>query len=107
MRKGYLLTALAAAVLLAASSGTAWAQVTGVVSHGEGGVLITMPSKVSEGETATISVSVMGTVARRYGWTRDDCHGNVHGRTGAGPSRQSAGSATAAEDNQFQRYPKQ
>ena len=27
-RKGYLLTALAAAVLLAASSGTAWAQVT-------------------------------------------------------------------------------
>ena len=26
MRKGYLLTALAAAVLLAASSGTAWAQ---------------------------------------------------------------------------------
>ena len=28
MRKGYLLTALAAAVLLAASSGTAWAQTT-------------------------------------------------------------------------------
>ena len=28
MRKGYLLTALTAAVLLAASSGTAWAQVT-------------------------------------------------------------------------------
>ena len=62
MRKGYLLTALAAAVLLAASSGTAWAQVNGVVSHGEGGVLITMPSKVTEGETATINVSVMGTV---------------------------------------------
>ena len=29
-RKGYLLTALTAAVLLAASSGTAWAQVTGI-----------------------------------------------------------------------------
>ena len=28
-RKGYLLTALTAAVLLAASSGTAWAQVDG------------------------------------------------------------------------------
>ena len=30
MRKGYLLTALAVAVLLAGSSGTAWAQTTGV-----------------------------------------------------------------------------
>ena len=63
MRKGYLLTALATAVLLAASSGTALAQVTGVTSHGDRGVLVSVPSKVTEGETATINVSVMGTVA--------------------------------------------
>ena len=40
MRKGYLLTALAAAVLLAASSGTAYAQSVGFVgtsSHDDGG----------------------------------------------------------------------
>ena len=34
MRKGYLLTALAAAVLLAASSGTAWAQDVGFTTTG-------------------------------------------------------------------------
>ena len=32
-RKGYLLTALAAAVLLAASSGTAWAQVDPTIDN--------------------------------------------------------------------------
>ena len=51
MRKGYLLTALAAAVLLAASSGTALAQVT-----------ITGPAMdtVNEGDTATYAVNVKG-----------------------------------------------
>ena len=100
-RKGYVLTALAAAVLLAASSGTAWAQVTGVVSHGEGGVLITKPSKVSEGETATISVSVMGSVAAGADATTvmvtlaglADQVGNTN--TGA----------TEAEDTDFSFYP--
>ena len=43
MRKGYWLTALAAAVLLAASPGTAQAQVT-----------VTAPDEVVEGERATI-----------------------------------------------------
>ena len=52
-RKGYLLTALSAAVLLAASSGTALAQVT-----------ITGPAmnKVAEGGTATYAVAVKGYV---------------------------------------------
>ena len=51
MRKGYLLTALAAAVLLAASSGTALAQVT-----------VTGPAMntVNEGDTVTLNVSVKG-----------------------------------------------
>ena len=54
MRKGYLFTALAAAVLLAASSGTALAQVT-----------ITGPAMdtVNEGETATYAVAVKGFIA--------------------------------------------
>ena len=52
-RKGYLLTALSAAVLLAASSGTALAQVT-----------VTGPKTVTEGGTATLNVSVKGYVAR-------------------------------------------
>ncbi len=57
MRKGYLLTALAAAVLLAASSGTALAQNTT-------GVTITGPSMntVNEGGTATYTVAVRGYV---------------------------------------------
>ena len=102
MRKGYLLTALAAAVLLAASSGTAQAQVTGVSSHGEGGVLVTMPSTVSEGETVTISVSVMGTVdpgdeAQEVTVTLSALDPQV-ARTGV-PS------STAAEDNDFSLYP--
>ena len=51
-RKGYFFTALAAAVLLAASSGTALAQVT-----------VTAPETVNEGDTATLNVSVKGYVA--------------------------------------------
>ena len=49
MRKGYWLTALAAIVLLAASPGTASAQVT-----------ITGPGEVTEGETATYTVAIKG-----------------------------------------------
>ena len=51
MRKGYLLTALAAAVLLAASSGTALAQVT-----------VTGPAMntVNEGDTAVYTVEIKG-----------------------------------------------
>ena len=49
MRKGYWLTALAAIVLLAASPGTASAQVT-----------ITGPDEVTEGETATYTVAIKG-----------------------------------------------
>ena len=48
-RKGYLLTALAAAVLLAASSGTAYSQVT-----------ITGPDTVAEGNTVTYNVAIKG-----------------------------------------------
>ena len=57
-RKGYLLTALAAAVLLAASSGTALAQVT-----------ITGPAMntVNEGDTATYTVDVKGFIAPSAG----------------------------------------
>ena len=53
-RKGYLLTALSAAVLLAASSGTALAQVT-----------ITGPAMntVNEGDTVTLNVAVKGYIA--------------------------------------------
>ena len=50
-RKGYLLTALSAAVLLAASSGTALAQVT---------VTGTAMNKVAEGGTVTYAVAVKG-----------------------------------------------
>ena len=57
-RKGYLLTALAAAVLLAASSGTAWAQfeVTPTVT------IIAPQRGVTEGNDTTITVRGMGTV---------------------------------------------
>ena len=48
-RKGYWLTAFAAAVLLAASPGTAQAQVE-----------ITGPDEVTEGETATYTVAIKG-----------------------------------------------
>ena len=49
MRKGYWLTALAAIVLLAASPGTASAQVE-----------VTGPDEVTEGETATYTVAIKG-----------------------------------------------
>ena len=49
MRKGYWLTALAAIVLLAASPGTAQAQVE-----------VTGPDEVTEGETATYNVAIKG-----------------------------------------------
>ena len=50
MRKGYLLTALAAAVLLAASSGTAWAQTVTIDS------VTLSPTTVGEGGEATATV---------------------------------------------------
>ena len=50
MRKGYLLTALAAAVLLAASSGTAWAQTVTIDS------VSLSPTTVDEGGEATATV---------------------------------------------------
>ena len=56
MRRGYLFTALAAAVLLAASSGTALAQVT-----------ITAPATVDEGDSATVSVTLKGFIAAATG----------------------------------------
>ena len=72
-QKGYLLTALAAAVLLAASSGTAWAQVTditvrsvrvdaantaGVVSEGTTtNVTVTLNKAVPVGETVTATIT--------------------------------------------------
>ena len=63
-RKGYLLTALAAAVLLAASPGTVAAQ-TGT------GITITGPTQntVNEGGTATYTVTVRG-----YVDAAADCH---------------------------------
>ena len=51
MRKGYLLTALAAAVLLAASSGTAWAQIT-----------VTGPATVTEGNSATYALTARASI---------------------------------------------
>ena len=51
MRKGYWLTAFAALVLLAASPGTAQAQVE-----------VTGPDEVTEGETATYTVAIKGFV---------------------------------------------
>ena len=56
-RKGYLLTALAAAVLLAASSGTAYAQAADVFQVTLDKVTITTSSaRVAEGSTLTITV---------------------------------------------------
>ena len=51
MRKGYLLTALAAAVLLAASSGTAYAQAT-----------IRADKAVAEGDSVTVTVTLKGMI---------------------------------------------
>ena len=63
MRKGYLFTALAAAVLLAASSGTAYAQLTATDDFGEGGVKVEVPETVAEGNSATITISASASVA--------------------------------------------
>ena len=70
MRRGYLLTALAVAVLLAGFSGTAWAQTTPTVSVG-----LTMrasPSALEEG--ADINASTPGRVTVTITWsgTYDD-----------------------------------
>ena len=54
MRKGYLLTALAAAVLLAASSGTAYAQDVEAVTLDK--VTISSARSVGEGDTLTVTV---------------------------------------------------
>ena len=63
MRKGYWLTALAAIVLLAASPGTAQAQLTATDDFGEGGVKVEAPESVTEGNSATITVSASADVA--------------------------------------------
>ena len=63
MRKGYWLTALAAAVLLAASPGTAQAQLTATADFGEGGVKVEVPKTVTEGNSATITISASAAVA--------------------------------------------
>ena len=57
MRKGYLLTALAAAVLLAASSGTAYAQQLQDIE-----ITLEAPRSVGEGGDATITVRGKATV---------------------------------------------
>ena len=62
MRRGYLLTALAAAVLLAASSGTAYAQLTATPNYGEGGIKVDVPKTVAEGNSATITISASAAV---------------------------------------------
>ena len=66
MRKGYLLTALAAAALLAASPGTASAQNTT-------GVTITGPSlsTVNEGGTATYTVAISGYIPKAVDGNND------------------------------------
>ena len=51
MRRGYLLTALSALLLLAASAGTASAQIT-----------VDVPKTVNEGDTATVTVNASGYV---------------------------------------------
>ena len=57
-RKGYLLTALAAAVLLAASSGTAWAQAVVIDS------VTLSPTTMDEGGEATATVKFTVTAER-------------------------------------------
>ena len=56
MRKGYLLTALTAAVLLAASSGTAWAQIPVTAVTLDKVTITTSSERVAEGSTLTITV---------------------------------------------------
>ena len=62
MWKGYWLTALAAIVLLAASPGTAQAQLTADDEYGESGVKVDVPKTVAEGHSATITVSARAAV---------------------------------------------
>ena len=81
MRKGYLLTALAAAVLLAASSGTAFAQSVGFIG--------TSPSSMTEGaSTAANTPAPLNVVVRRTGVTPTDTLGAItlssNAGTGAG-----------------------
>ena len=57
MRKGYLMTALFAAVLLAVSSGTAWAQQLDEIS-----IVLEPPRTMGEGSDATIAVRGTATV---------------------------------------------
>ena len=54
MRRGYLLTALSALLLLAASAGTASAQIT-----------VDVPKTVNEGDNATVTVNVSGYIQSR------------------------------------------
>ena len=62
-QKGYWLTAFAAAVLLAASPGTAQAQLTATEDFGDGGVKVEVPESVTEGNSATITISASADVA--------------------------------------------
>ena len=63
-RKGCFFTALAAAVLLAASSGTAYAQdITATANFGEGGVKVDVAKTVTEGNSATITISASAAVS--------------------------------------------
>ena len=73
MRKGYLLTALAAAVLLAASSGTAYAQSVGFVgtsaTMGEGASpAATTPEPVMV-EINVSGLTLVGATQNREGWS--------------------------------------
>ena len=83
MRRGYLLTALSALLLLAASSGTALAQVT-----------VTGPKAVAEGGTATYNVSVKGYAAASAG------EGTVTVTVGT-PAPDTSDAATAGEAEDF------
>ena len=76
MRKGYLLTALAAAVLLAASSGTALAQSVGFVGTsatvGEGA-----SPAAHTADPITVEIEVSGLTLSGVGANRDDAFGTL------------------------------
>ena len=65
MRKGYLLTVLAAVVLLAASSGAAWAQVTPVEDYYDDGINVDVRDvfTVNEGGSVEVEVTIRAMVA--------------------------------------------
>ena len=101
-RKGYLLTALAAAVLLAASSGTAYAQQLEDVV-----ITLEAPRSVAEGGDATITVRGKATViptpdklvtaaSRPNGHGRSDSGGR--GRAPAGATMGEFGAAGQVND---------